>query len=1107
MLELDHLLKEFSSAVLARAHALRREGKVLAFHVEDRFVFGKVRGSSTETYLQEIELERDGDEVVIDGECSCPVGYNCKHVAALLVEAFERGSLRGEDAGRVALSNASRTTPLAPPPLPRELDAWLARARSSAPRAGFSTNHRLLYVLSLQRDAHGRRRVLLELQAGRSSKSGSFKDVKPFAGTYNANALPQYAKAELEILKLIRVCSSSGYGFDRAQYELESGELTAQLVARLLATERAFWEGVGNAPLKPGPARPATLAWRVRPDGVQETFLEATPAAEVVLPLSPPLYVDVEKGELGTVEPDRLPEQVEVFLSCPPVAPADLPRFEEVFRDLGPGLPAPQPLAVKREPLPCTPRLTLQSLELPTWYGSGERKTDTAALAFTYGAHTVPATQKGSPLSVYENGTLYLVDRDERAERRAEKQLLTHGFAPVGHFSFHTPDNKRHHFTLLGDEKTLSERWLTFVTDTLPALQRQGWEVRFDESFRYRVVHPEGWYGAVEDSDEGWFGLELGVTVDGKKVSLIPLLVTMLRTYPQVLSTEALAALPDDEAVLVPYEGKQLALPVHRVRAILTVLLELYLKNASLDDALKLPLLDAARLLELEQALALRWHGGERLRELGRKLLDFKGIAEVAPPTGLRASLRPYQQQGLAWLQFLREYGLNGVLADDMGLGKTLQTLAHLLLEKEAGRADKPSLVVAPTSVVHNWHAEAKRFAPGLKTLVLHGKDRKQHFGKLGDYDLVLTTYPLIVRDIDVLKKQSFHLLALDEAQYVKNPKSSTFKAVAALRAEGRLCLSGTPLENHLGELWSLFHFLMPGFLGKADQFRQLYRTPIERGGDEARQRQLAGRVRPFILRRAKAEVAKELPPKSEIVVPIELSGAQRDLYETLRVAMSERVRDEVGKQGLARSQIMILDALLKLRQACCDPRLVKVSGAKNVTSSAKLEWLKDVLPSMLEEGRKVLIFSQFATLLGLLEDTLTKLDVKYAMLTGQTRDRAEQIEAFQQGDAQVFLITLKAGGVGLNLTAADTVIHYDPWWNPAAENQATDRAHRIGQDKAVFVYKLITTGSIEEKILKLQERKAALVQGILEGSLATASGLSQDDLQDLFAPLELEAA
>ena len=950
--------------------------------------------------------------------------------------------------------------------------------------------------------------MVLELQSGRLAKNGAFRDVKPFAGAYNANSLPQYAQAELELLKLVRVCAKSSYGYDAAQYVLEDGELTGQLLKRLLATERAFWETVSGAALKPGATRPATLLWKVRPDGVQETSLTATPAAALVLPLSPPWYVDTTNGEAGMLEPDRPLAQVEVFLSCPPVTPESLPRFEEVFREtLGPKLPAPQPLTVKHEQLTGTPRLTLHSLELPNIYGSSGRLQDTAALEFAYGEHVIPATQKGSPLSVYKDGTLYLVDRDEKAERRAEKRLLEHDFIPAGHFSYHLAADKRHHFTLVGDEKTLPERWLEFVTETLPELQEKGWEIRFDESFRYQIVHPDDWYGEVDDRDEGWFGVELGVTVDGKKVSLIPLLVTMLRTYPGMFSAEALRALPDDEAVMVPYEGKQLALPAYRVRSILTVLLELYLKNALTDGHLRLPLLDAARLLELEQILALRWHGGERLRELGNKLRGFDGIEEVEPPSGLQANLRPYQQQGLAWLQFLRDYGLNGVLADDMGLGKTLQTLAHLLVEKEAGRADKPSLVVAPTSVVHNWHAEAKRFAPGLKTLVLHGKDRKQHFGTLADYDLVLTTYPLIVRDIDVLKKQPFHLLALDEAQYVKNPKSSSFKAVAALQAEQRLCLSGTPLENHLGELWSLFHFLMPGFLGTTEQFRQLYRTPIERQGDDARQRQLAGRVKPFILRRAKVEVAKELPPKSEIVVPIELSGAQRDLYETLRVAMSERVRDEVGKQGLARSQIMILDALLKLRQACCDPRLVKVSGAKNVKGSAKLEWLKDVLPNMLEEGRNILIFSQFATLLGLLEDTLTKLDVPYAMLTGQTRDRAEQIDAFQNGDARVFLITLKAGGVGLNLTAADTVIHYDPWWNPAAENQATDRAHRIGQDKPVFVYKLITSGSIEEKILKLQERKAALVQGILEGSLAQATGLTQDDLQDLFAPLELEAA
>jgi SNF2 family DNA or RNA helicase len=354
----------------------------------------------------------------------------------------------------------------------------------------------------------------------------------------------------------------------------------------------------------------------------------------------------------------------------------------------------------------------------------------------------------------------------------------------------------------------------------------------------------------------------------------------------------------------------------------------------------------------------------------------------------------------------------------------------------------------------------------------------------------------LLGRDEAELRRHRYHLLILDEAQYIKNSRSRSAQAARLLDARHRLCLTGTPVQNHLGELWSQFHVVMPGFLGEEKRFKSEFRKPIEQHGDSLRKELLARRVRPFMLRRTKDKVATELPPKTEIVLPIELSGAQRDLYETVRVAMDRKVRDAIDRKGLARSQIVILDALLKLRQACCDPRLLKGAGE---AGSAKLDALMELLETLLSEGRKVLVFSQFTSMLALIGDALRARAVEFVVLTGNTVDRAAPIAAFQDGRAGVFLISLKAGGVGLNLTAADTVIHYDPWWNPAAENQATDRAWRIGQERAVFVYKLIARGTLEEKIQDMQRRKGELAKAVLEGDGEVASGISAVDLQAIF--------
>ena len=455
-------------------------------------------------------------------------------------------------------------------------------------------------------------------------------------------------------------------------------------------------------------------------------------------------------------------------------------------------------------------------------------------------------------------------------------------------------------------------------------------------------------------------------------------------------------------------------------------------------------------------------------------------------------------------MQTLRELGMGGILADDMGLGKTLQTLAHILAEKRAGRLDRPALIVMPTSLIPNWQDEAARFAPELRVLALHGAKRKALFAQIDQHDLVLTTYALLPRDLKQFAARPWHLLILDEAQNIKNPRSKAASAAGQLDAAQRLCLTGTPLENHLGELWSLFNFLMPGWLGDSKTFARNYRTPIEKQGDALRLAHLNARVRPFMLRRSKEQVARELPPKTEITLRIELTDVQRDRYEALRLAMDQKVRAEIQRLGLGRSQLLILEALLRLRQACCDLRLLGDEQAAGYASadSGKLAALLDMLDELISEGRRVLLFSQFTSMLELIAAELSARRIAHVTLTGASRDRRAPVEAFQSGRVPVFLISLKAGGAGLNLTAADTVIHFDPWWNPAAEAQASDRAYRIGQDKPVFVYKLIARGSVEEKIQQLQHSKASLARSVLDGGVQGDWSLSEADLDALLAPL-----
>lgn len=663
---------------------------------------------------------------------------------------------------------------------------------------------------------------------------------------------------------------------------------------------------------------------------------------------------------------------------------------------------------------------------------------------------------------------------------------------------------------LLHETDSMTEQAQYFYLNVAPKLKENGWQIEYDNSFPFRPVENVGeWYadlGAVKDGlIHDWFDLEMGLVIGGERVNILPLVVKLLRDSNTAASIRNLAE-DESSVIYIPLDdGRLLPVPSERIRYIAKTLIELH-DDDSLTDAgkLRLSAWQSTQLVEIEaamQAAQMRWFGDESIRQLGHKLKDYTTIQAVEQPASLCTELRPYQLQGISWLQFLREHNLNGILADDMGLGKTIQTLAHILVEQEEGRLTAPVLVIAPTSLMTNWRLETNRFAPSLKVLVLHGTDRHDQFDQIAHHDIVLTTYPLLARDKDVLLKHNYHLLILDEAQVIKNPNTMAHRIVQQINARHRLCLTGTPMENHLGELWSLFYFLMPGFLGDQKKFNRVFRVPIEKQGDEDRRQNLARRVRPFMLRRTKTQVVAELPPKTEIIQNVELLPEQRALYESIRLTMHERVQQEIREKGLKRSHIVILDALLKLRQVCCDPRLVKISSAQSMAQSAKMQLLMDILPEMIAENRQILLFSQFTSMLALIEVELDKLKIPYVKLTGQTKDRATVIDEFQSGKVPLFLISLKAGGTGLNLTAADTVIHYDPWWNPAVENQATDRAYRIGQDKPVFVHKLISVGTVEEKILLLQQKKADLLSGVFE--TGNGEGLfTAEDLESLFEPI-----
>lgn len=841
-----------------------------------------------------------------------------------------------------------------------------------------------------------------------------------------------------------------------------------------------------------------------------------------VLFTQPLTFIDRVKSQIGLVNSDTIgdmPNDVLYRLLTMPVIPKEMTNdVEEVLssHQMTQKLPKPknlQPIEkIYGTPQPIIRFGHIDTHQLPYnmrrdyWQQQWiDKQYVKAELSFTYETGEIPARMDAEIpfFTTQKNGKRYQQYRDIKAENKAirglKKQCNTFEWLKIG------SSVSRHQATIEHNQA---------LSTLLPIdkFHEIGWQVEhladspinadLSQNLELLVEPLTG-----ENGDDGNHWFEIGATVsdsEGHRYDLLNIVAYLLEQYPYLMHKNIEQLFDKDHlfAINVGQGRPALAVAFKDILPILQNLTHLLSQHER-----KIDRYDAQQLVDLEHTLGMAWQMPEKLKTFSEKLKA--GYQSNLPtPQGFHGELRPYQQQGLAWLQFLAQTEHGGILADDMGLGKTAQTLAHILMEKQAGQlTERPVLIVAPTSLMHNWQKETEKFTPELSVLLLHGANRHDDFDKIKQHDIILTTYPLVVRDKELLKTHQFHQIILDEAQNIKNPHSKSAQVLRSLTAKHRLCLTGTPMENHLGELWSLFYFLMPGFLGSQDVFNKHYRHPIEKKGDNRKRERLVNRIKPFMLRRLKTDVAKELPPKTTIEVNIDMNDEQSKLYEAVRATMQDSIKQIIAQQGFKRSQIQILDALLKLRQVCCHPSLLNLDslpkGKSAVKSkamrSAKLDYLIETVVDMVAEGRKVLIFSQFTSMLALIEQRLHSENIGFSKLTGKTKKRSEAIEAFQSGQVPVFLISLKAGGVGLNLTTADTVIHYDPWWNPAAEDQASDRAWRIGQDKPVFVYKLITNQSIEEKILDMQKNKAELAQSILSTDHEGDIKLSEDELLGLF--------
>ncbi len=1062
-----------------------------------------VQGEAPKPYQTDIVFRMVNGEWSLDPDCSCPVGCYCKHSAALL-------SLVAADLANTAKAGGPHFYP--------ELRDWLREIESAAkppavaatPAAEKPENRFLAYCIE-RPSLSGSKGLHFVLRVGTRQKSGAVSISESRSQADLSNPPKYMVREDFAVASIYQ---------EMARNRRIPGELPLEgadwdeLLAAAHATGRMFWRADSGAsgpariyqPISLGPPQRVDAVWKVLPSGSARPELQCENPGVIVIPTQPARYLDPATATLGLAVSDLPAAVLAAWQNGPAISGSDLQEISKRFSAISTThLPIPTKVETETRPAsPPLPHLRVYSRTLGrSW---DQRNHIVGQLSFRYqDSKLLFPLSKGHPQSHAEvrAGKRIFWPRDYEAEQTLALELGKAGLMPLSSVipPHHLDTAALHSVIPMHASSTAQLSWVELLASgEMQALRDSGWTIEVDPKAGLTSHDASAFFPVIEsDPDHGidWFRFDITFELHGRQVSLIPIIAQAIR-----MDLPAADAPDLPEFFSLPCENPEdgfIRFPARRLLEMVDQVRHLFLGNTA-NGPIRIDRIAAAGVAD---GLAIDSSETTRaLAKLGHNLRNITRLPPAEVPAGVLADLRPYQLEGFRWLQFLAAHGLHGILADDMGLGKTVQTLAHLAAES-AKSPGLPSLVIAPTSVVPNWAEETAKFTPHLKVVVLQGKDRAAGFGEIESADIVLTSYPLLSRDFSQLVSQRWHVIVLDEAQYIKNPKSFSAQNACELKGAHRLCLSGTPMENHLGELWSLMRFLMPGFLRDEKTFNTTIRRPIERDRSGDAQLALNRRVSPLILRRTKDQVATELPAKTEIIHGVELTKKQTDLYESVRAAMDKRVRDAIAAKGLGQSHIIVLDALLKLRQICCHPLLLKTPAAQKVAESAKLEYLTDeLLPTLIEEGRRILLFSSFTSMLALIEEHLVKERIPYLKLTGQTQDRATLVKKFQQGEVPVFLISLKAGGTGLNLTAADTVIHYDPWWNPAAENQATDRAHRIGQTKPVFVHKLVCRGTIEDRILDLQKHKSALVEALLSDETSKLR-IDAETLSQLLAPLE----